>query len=160
MVIGRVVRVPATAMEGVSGCCWGQAAARCRRMPRGARRWRPVPPAKAWMGPPGAARQAPAPERGPVRRQALRAAFLPCQLALGWTYPDAVMQYAVPALEEVSIDMVALAARRDRMLGALEGWGYRLTRPEGTFYLWGEAPGGPNDHECTHPPRNPRFCPA
>ena len=77
-----------------------------------------------------------------AERQALRAAFLPCQLALGWTYPDAVMQYAVPALEEVSIDMVALAARRDRMLGALEGWGYRLTRPEGTFYLWGEAPGG------------------
>ena len=33
------------------------------------------------------------------------------------------------------------AARRDRMLGALEQWGYRMTRPEGTFYLWGAAPG-------------------
>jgi len=79
----------------------------------------------------------PAPER-----QALRAAFVPVQLALGWTFPDAVMQYAVPALEAISIDMAALAARRDRMLQALEGWGYRLTRPEGTFYLWGAAPGG------------------
>ena len=77
-----------------------------------------------------------------AERQALRAACFPCQMALGWTYPDAVMQYAVPALEEVSIDMAALAARRDRMLGALEQWGYRLTRPEGTFYLWGAAPGG------------------
>ena len=28
------------------------------------------------------------------------------------------------------------------MLGALEQWGYRMTRPEGTFYLWGAAPGG------------------
>ena len=36
----------------------------------------------------------------------------------------------------------ALRARRDRMLGALTQWGYRLTRPEGTFYLWGAAPGG------------------
>ena len=35
-----------------------------------------------------------------------------------------------------------LTGRRERMLGALERWGYRLTRPEGTFYLWGAAPGG------------------
>ena len=77
-----------------------------------------------------------------AERQALRAACFPCQMALGWTYPDAVMQYAVPALEEVSIDIAALGQRRDRMLGALEQWGYRLTRPEGTFYLWGAAPGG------------------
>ena len=75
-------------------------------------------------------------------RKALRAAFSSVQMALGWTFPDAVMQYAVPALEAVSIDIAALAARRDRLLGALEGWGYRMTRPEGTFYLWGAAPGG------------------
>ena len=63
-------------------------------------------------------------------------------MALGWTYPDAVMQHAVPALETVTIDIPALTARRDRMLGSLEQWGYRLTNPEGTFYLWGAAPGG------------------
>ena len=77
-----------------------------------------------------------------AERQALRAALFPCQMGLGWTFADAVMQYAVPALEAVSIDIAALAARRDRMLGALEQWGYRMTRPEGTFYLWGAAPGG------------------
>ncbi len=54
----------------------------------------------------------PAAERG-----ALREAFFPCQMALGWTYPDAVMQHAVPALEDVTIDIAALTARRDRMLG-------------------------------------------
>jgi aspartate aminotransferase len=75
-------------------------------------------------------------------REALRAALFPCQMGLGWTFADAVMQHAVPALESVSIDMAALAARRERMLGALEQWGYRMTRPEGTFYLWGAAPGG------------------
>ena len=53
-----------------------------------------------------------------------------------------MMQYAVPALETVSIDIAALTARRDRMLGALTQWGYQLTHPEGTFYLWGAAPGG------------------
>jgi aspartate aminotransferase len=75
-------------------------------------------------------------------RTALRAAFLPVQMGLGWTFPDAAMQYAVPALETVSIDVAALQARRDRLLAALSGWGYRMTRPEGTFYLWGAAPGG------------------
>ena len=44
-----------------------------------------------------------------AERQALRAACFPCQMALGWTYPDAVMQHAVPALEEVSIDIAALS---------------------------------------------------
>ncbi len=77
-----------------------------------------------------------------AERAALRAALFPTQMALGWTFPDAVMQHAVAALETVSIDMAALTARRDRMLGALEQWGYRMTRPEGTFYLWGAAPGG------------------
>ena len=52
------------------------------------------------------------------------------------------MQYAVPALERVSIDMAALTAKRDLLCGALDGFGYRMTRPEGTFYLWGAAPGG------------------
>jgi aspartate aminotransferase len=75
-------------------------------------------------------------------RQTLREAFFPCQMALGWGFPDAIMQYAVPALEDVSIDIAALTARRDRVLGALTQWGYRLTNPEGTFYLWGAAPGG------------------
>ncbi|HRO12399.1 aminotransferase class I/II-fold pyridoxal phosphate-dependent enzyme [Amaricoccus sp.] len=77
-----------------------------------------------------------------AERAALREAFFSCQMALGWGFPDSVMQYAVPALEEVSIDIAALAARRERLLGALGAWGYRLTRPEGTFYLWGAAPGG------------------
>lgn len=79
----------------------------------------------------------PAPER-----DELRAAMLPLQLALGWGFPDAVMQYAAPALETVSIDLAELTRRRDRMVAELAQAGYALTVPEGTFYLWGSAPGG------------------
>jgi len=75
-------------------------------------------------------------------RDALREALMPVQLAMGWAFPDAIMQYAVADLEDVSIDLAELTRKRDRMLGALRGAGYRVVRPEGTFYLWGEAPGG------------------
>ncbi|MPV88907.1 aminotransferase class I/II-fold pyridoxal phosphate-dependent enzyme, partial [Georgenia ruanii] len=77
-----------------------------------------------------------------AQREALRGAFFPTQMAVGWGFPDALMQYAVPDLEHVSIDLAELTRRRDRVLAALDGWGYRMTPPEGTFYLWGAAPGG------------------
>lgn len=75
-------------------------------------------------------------------RTALRDLLFPTQAALGWTFPEAIMQYSVPALETVSIDIAALQHKRDRLLDALADYGYRMCRPEGTFYLWGEAPGG------------------
>jgi aspartate aminotransferase len=76
------------------------------------------------------------------QREELRGATFSVQMSMGWTFPDALMQYSVASLESVSIDLDALAAKRDRMLHSLEQWGYRMVRPEGTFYLWGEAPGG------------------
>jgi aspartate/methionine/tyrosine aminotransferase len=75
-------------------------------------------------------------------REELRGAFIPVQLAIGWGFPNALMQYAAPALESVSIDIAELTRKRDRLYGALTDAGYTLTRPEGTFYLWGVAPGG------------------
>lgn len=77
-----------------------------------------------------------------TERGELRAALLPLQMGMGWGFPDALMQYAVPTLEAVSIDLVELERRRDRMVQALGEAGYVLTVPEGTFYLWGAAPGG------------------
>lgn len=84
----------------------------------------------------------------PGERDALREALFPLGLAIGWGFPDAVMQYAVPALESVSIDMVELTRKRDRLFDALVGAGVELTRPEGTFYLWGRAPGGDGRAFC------------
>lgn len=75
-------------------------------------------------------------------REEFRAGMLPLQMGLGWGFPDALMQYAAPALETVSIDVAALQRRRDRTVSALRDAGYVLTVPEGTFYVWGEAPGG------------------
>ena len=64
------------------------------------------------------------------------------QMALGWCFPNAVMQYAIPDLETLSIDQVALARRRDRLLNVLEQNGYGALPPEGTFYLWARWPKG------------------
>lgn len=83
-----------------------------------------------------------------AERDELRAATFPLGLAIGWGFPDAVMQYAVPALEDVSIDMAELTRKRDRLYDALVGAGVEVTRPEGTFYLWGKAPGGDAQAFC------------
>ena len=73
-------------------------------------------------------------------RNALREAMFTAQLTLGWGFPNAVMQHAVPDLETLAIDMTALTAKRDRMVQALEASGYELVHPEGTFYLFCRCP--------------------
>jgi aspartate aminotransferase len=75
-------------------------------------------------------------------RQAFRDSMFSAQMALGWCFPNAVMQYAVPDLEALSIDQAALARRRDRLMTTLQGAGYRALVPEGTFYLWSRWPEG------------------
>lgn len=77
-----------------------------------------------------------------AERDELREALMPLGLAIGWGFPDAVMQYSVPQLEKLSIDLAELTRKRDRLYGALTDAGLEVTRPEGTFYLWGRAPGG------------------
>ena len=67
------------------------------------------------------------------------------QMALGWCFPSALMQYAVPDLESLSIDQKALARRRDRLTAALARAGYDVLAPEGTFYLWSRWPKGDPD---------------
>ena len=79
----------------------------------------------------------PAPERRAHQR-----AMFGAQMALGWCFPNAVMQYALPDLEALTIDRAALARRRDKLLKALGEAGYPTLRPEGTFYLWSEWPKG------------------
>jgi aspartate aminotransferase len=75
-------------------------------------------------------------------RRAIREATFPAQMALGWTFPSALMQHALPALEALSIDQVALARRRDRLVAALTAAGYLPLEPEGTFYLFSRWPKG------------------
>ena len=75
-------------------------------------------------------------------RTALRNAMFSAQMALGWCFPNAVMQSALPDLEILSIDQAALARRRDALTTALDGSGYDVLPPEGTFYLWIKWPKG------------------
>ncbi|HET6752466.1 MAG TPA: aminotransferase class I/II-fold pyridoxal phosphate-dependent enzyme [Jiangellaceae bacterium] len=62
------------------------------------------------------------------------------QIAAGWLFPNAVLQYALDDLERLSIDLVDLQAKRDRLAGELTASGYQLRVPEGTFYLWVRSP--------------------
>ena len=62
------------------------------------------------------------------------------QIAAGWLFPNAVLQYALDDLERLSIDLVELQAKRDRLAGELTASGYQLRVPEGTFYLWVRSP--------------------
>ena len=80
-------------------------------------------------------------------RQALRDVMFSAQMALGWCFPNAVMQYAVEDLERLSIDQAALTRRRDRLTATLTAAGFEVLPPEGTFYLWSKwPPGDPERH--------------
>jgi len=73
-------------------------------------------------------------------REQLREAIEVAQIASGWLFPNAVLQYAVGDLEALSIDLVDLEAKRDRVVAELTDAGYHLRSPEGTFYLWVRSP--------------------
>jgi aspartate aminotransferase len=50
------------------------------------------------------------------------------------------MQYALPDIDLMSIDLDGLQVKRDRMVTALREYGYELRVPEATFYLLVKAP--------------------
>jgi aspartate aminotransferase len=78
-----------------------------------------------------------------AERDALRDAVFAAQMALGWCFPNAIMQEALPQLDRLSIDVAALARRRDIMSEALAKAGHTVLPPEGTFYLWVKWAGDP-----------------
>ena len=77
-------------------------------------------------------------------RESLRSAVFMAQIAGGWLFPSAVMQYSLAELDRLSIDLVELERKRDLLVAELGDAGYDLRPPEGTFYLWVRSP-GPND---------------
>jgi aspartate aminotransferase len=78
-------------------------------------------------------------------RRELQAAMFPAQMALGWCFPNALMQHALADLESLSINQAALARRRDRISARLVAAGYTVLPPDGTFYLWVKWPDGDPD---------------
>jgi aspartate aminotransferase len=75
-------------------------------------------------------------------RKVLANVMFSAQMALGWCFPNAIMQYAVSDLENLSIDLVALTRRRDLLAATLSQAGYEVLLPDGTFYLWAQWPQG------------------
>ncbi len=73
-------------------------------------------------------------------RQPLRESIELSQMAAGWLFPNAVLQYAIDDLERLSIDLPGLEAKRNRLANELAAAGYQLRVPEGTFYLWVRSP--------------------
>ncbi|RWQ68831.1 MAG: aminotransferase class I/II-fold pyridoxal phosphate-dependent enzyme [Mesorhizobium sp.] len=70
----------------------------------------------------------------------LREAVDIAQVSHGWAFAGRTLQRALPDLEKLSIDVAALARRRDRMVEGLRAAGYDLPVPEGTFYLIPRSP--------------------
>jgi aspartate aminotransferase len=73
-------------------------------------------------------------------REQLRAALFASQIASGIAFPNAVMQYSMPELEKLCIDLELLQHKRDWMVRELSGMGYHVGAPEGTFYLLVRSP--------------------
>ena len=57
--------------------------------------------------------------------------------AFGWCYPSVLMQYALTDLEQINLDanIKHLQTKRDWMVKELQDMGYKLHKPDGTFFL-------------------------
>lgn len=73
-------------------------------------------------------------------RDELCAALMAGQMAVGFAFPNALLQHSLADLERLSIDLCALQRRRDRIVTSLREIGYGVRVPEATFYLMVDSP--------------------
>jgi aspartate aminotransferase len=73
-------------------------------------------------------------------RDEVRQAFVVAGFSTGNMLPDAIMQYALPEIETMSLDLDHLQRKRDRVVDALSEMGYEVQSPQATFYLLPKAP--------------------
>lgn len=73
-------------------------------------------------------------------REPLRPALYLAQMMLGYAFPNALLQHALPDLEPLSIDVAHLQRKRDRLVKLLHEIGYEVNVPAGTFYLLARSP--------------------
>jgi aspartate aminotransferase len=59
---------------------------------------------------------------------------------LGFVNAPALMQRAIPALLDASVDITPYRKNRDILCDALAGFGYKFVKPQGAFYLFPETP--------------------
>ncbi len=73
-------------------------------------------------------------------KESVGVAIFTSQLTTGYAFPNALLQFSLPDLEKISIDVEHLQEKRDRMVSSLREMGYNLHVPEGTFYLLPRSP--------------------
>jgi aspartate aminotransferase len=73
-------------------------------------------------------------------REIMRDAFTLSQISGGWQWPNALMQYTLPDLETVSVDVPHLQERRDLVVSELRRIGYEVNKPDSTFYILAKSP--------------------
>lgn len=73
-------------------------------------------------------------------REEMREAVESFQMLCGWAFPNALLQHAFADLDRLSVDIPLLQKKRDRMVTALRGMGYKTSIPEGTFYILVRSP--------------------
>jgi aspartate aminotransferase len=73
-------------------------------------------------------------------RDQVRQAFMVAGFSTSNMLPDAIMQYALPEIDAMSIDLDHLQRKRDRVVDALSEMGYEVHSPQATFYLLPKAP--------------------
>jgi aspartate aminotransferase len=70
----------------------------------------------------------------------VRSAFTFANRTLGFVNAPALQQRLVEGLLDVKVDISGYAAKRDRLMVALERAGYPLVRPQGAFYMFPAVP--------------------
>jgi aspartate aminotransferase len=82
-------------------------------------------------------------------REELREELETMQFALGFAFPNALLQHALADLEAQCIDVSQLQRRRDVLVPALRDAGYEVIEPEGTFYVLVRSPDPEDEAFCT-----------
>jgi len=73
-------------------------------------------------------------------RESLRQAAMITQFVNSLSYPNALLQRALPDIADLCVDIAAIERRRDLLVPALAEMGYEPTTPEGTFYIVARSP--------------------
>lgn len=91
-------------------------------------------------------------------REGMRLGLMVAAANAGYVFPNALMQYALPDLENMSVDIKALQKRRDRIVSELSGMGYEVTCPEATFYVLVRSPISDDQAFCERLARHKILC--
>jgi aspartate aminotransferase len=73
-------------------------------------------------------------------REEFRVTINMTQVASGWSFPDAHVQYAIPELEGLTIDLAELQSNRDMLAAGLLTCGYDVNVSEGSFFMLARSP--------------------